>query len=340
MKFIDEVTIRVEAGKGGAGASHFRREKFVPRGGPDGGNGGSGGSIILQGDEGENTLLAYRYRPEWKADPGRPGDSNRKDGRAGDDVILQVPLGTQVFRPSAATGGAPLHDITTHGQQVVLAKGGRGGKGNAFFKSATNQAPQHSQPGEAGDSGSYILSLKLLADVGLIGLPNAGKSTFISRISAAKPKVADYPFTTLEPVLGVAKSPSGRSFVVADVPGLIPGAHQGKGLGTTFLKHIERTRVLAHLLDCSQPSSSQEVLEHFEAIENELSSFAPELSERPRVVILTKHDVVSDDKIYAEVQGALQDKGYQVLITSSATGEGVDRALFAIEALLNRPDAH
>lgn len=253
MKFIDEATIFVEAGHGGSGIKSFYREKFVPLGGPDGGNGGRGGSVVLVATSNLTTLLDFHFQPRWKATDGLKGQGSRKDGRAGDDLIIQVPVGTQVYKSAGFDEkkepilGELVCDFDQDGATLTLAQGGRGGKGNSFFKSPTNRAPEHFQPGEEGGIGEYVLSLKLVADVGLVGLPNAGKSTLISRISAARPKIADYPFTTLTPNLGVVQAKGGKSFVVADIPGLIPGAHQGKGLGIKFLKHVERTKVIAHL---------------------------------------------------------------------------------------------
>ena len=234
MKFIDEATIEVQAGHGGSGCKHFRREKYVPYGGPDGGNGGNGGSVILVADENTQTLLDFRFKPKWKAENGCPGEGARRDGRAGENLLIKVPVGTQVLDVET---DEVLADLFEKDQQYIIARGGRGGLGNTMFKSSTNRTPEYFQPGEEGEAGIYKLSLKLVADIGLIGLPNAGKSTLISRISAAKPKIADYPFTTLIPNLGVVKYGEG-SFVVADIPGLIPGAHAGKGLGIRFLKHV------------------------------------------------------------------------------------------------------
>jgi len=337
LKLVDQVEIFAKAGNGGAGATHFRREKFVPRGGPDGGNGGRGGSIILVADEGKHTLLDFRYQPEWQAADGAPGGSNQKDGRHGQDLIISVPTGTEVFESSA-----PDHlicDLTEHGQQFVLLKGGRGGKGNTFFKSSTNQTPLHSQTGEKGGEGRYTLSLKLLADVGLVGLPNAGKSTFISRISNARPKIADYPFTTLEPQLGVAKGPFGRTFVIADIPGLIPGAHEGKGLGVKFLKHLDRTSLLLHLIDSSALEDSDsitQIKESLKEIEFELEQFSAELFARPRAVILTKIDSVTDRQLLAEVTAAIEALGHTVFSVSSVSGEGLHECLAYIESVLNQ----
>lgn len=327
MRFIDEVEIRVRAGHGGAGRRSFRREAFVPLGGPDGGNGGAGGSVIVEGSKDMHTLLDHRYRAEWYAQDGQPGEGGNRDGRAGADLIIKVPVGTQVLR---ADSNELVVDIVEDKQRAVIAKGGRGGKGNTFFKSATNRAPDHAQPGEEGEHGTFILSLKLMADVGLIGFPNAGKSTLISRISSAKPKIADYPFTTLTPNLGVTRDPHGRSFVVADIPGLIPDAHLGKGLGVAFLKHVERTRVLAHLIDPFQldPSGAPvDPMEAYRTINHELSSFSPELRERPQVVVLTKMDVNPDPEFQANLRRPFEKLGVEVCTISSSTGAGIPELL-------------
>ncbi len=322
MKFIDEATIEVKAGHGGRGAKSFRREKYVPYGGPDGGNGGAGGSVILRADRNLQTLLDFKFRPIWEAQSGEGGSGSLSEGKSGDDLHVRVPIGTQVFRAGTTELVA---DLDTDGMEFVLAKGGRGGKGNAFFKSATNQAPEHFQPGEEGEAGSYTLSLKLVADVGLLGFPNAGKSTLISRISAARPKIADYPFTTLVPNLGVVQLGS-RSFVVADIPGLIPGAAEGKGLGIRFLKHVERTKLLAHLIDCAGIDEQGEPLDPllaFQQINDELAKFSPELAARPQVVVLTKTDIVPDRSNIATTEQRIRELGYPVIAISSATGEHI-----------------
>ena len=246
MQFLDEAIISIKAGHGGAGRTHFRREKFIPEGGPSGGDGGHGGSVYLVADTSKQTLLDFKFQPQWKAENGVMGGTSNKTGKSGEDIIVKVPPGTEVYNVDT---GELIVDLTETEKPFCLARGGRGGKGNTFFKSATNRAPEHSQPGEPGDAGNFKLILKLIAHVGLIGLPNAGKSTLISTISSAKPKIADYPFTTLVPNLGVVQGSFGGSFVVADIPGLIPGASDGKGLGISFLKHIERTKILAHLIE-------------------------------------------------------------------------------------------
>ena len=323
MKFIDEATIKVHAGHGGAGCKSFRREKFVPLGGPDGGNGGAGGSIVVVADSNTHTLLDFRFQPFWSAKDGLPGEGSNRSGRSGDDLIIRLPVGTQVLNSES---GDVVCDLAHQDDKFVLAKGGRGGKGNDFFKSATNQAPEHHQPGEDGEKGTYLLSLKLVADVGLIGFPNAGKSTLISRVSSAKPKIADYPFTTLVPNLGVVKSKSGQSFVVADIPGLIPGAHEGKGLGIKFLKHVERTRVLVHLIDPYQVNEQGETIdamEAFDSINFELKSFSEDLAARPQIVAISKSDISQgEDELKATVQ-SFKDRGFECIAISSAAGRGI-----------------
>ncbi|NLF24944.1 MAG: GTPase ObgE [Deltaproteobacteria bacterium] len=330
MKFIDEAVIHVQAGNGGSGSKHFRREKYVPLGGPDGGNGGQGGSVILKADANKHTLLDFKFNPHWRAESGRPGGGSLKDGKAGEDLYILVPVGTEV---RAVESNTLVCDLNEDGQSFILAQGGRGGKGNAFFKSPTNQAPQHFQPGEPGQAGSFMLSLKLVADVGLIGFPNAGKSTLISRISAARPKIADYPFTTLTPNLGVVQTSDKRSFVVADIPGLIPGAHEGKGLGTKFLKHVERTKILVHLLDPLQLDENGEHLppqQAFAMINAELASFSPELASRKQIVVLTKIDAVSDRAELEELVYSFRQEGRVCLAVSSASGENIPELIRAM----------
>jgi len=341
MKFVDEAVIKVQAGNGGPGCKHFHREKFVPLGGPDGGNGGNGGSIILLADRNKNTLLDFHFQPKFKAQNGKKGEPAGRDGKSGEDLIIRVPVGTQVFKEPAdrPPSGTPLADLCREGETCILAKGGRGGKGNAFFKSATNRTPEQHQPGEKGESGTFRLSLKLVADVGLIGLPNAGKSTLISRISAARPKIADYPFTTLSPNLGVAVAPGGRSFVVADIPGLIPGAHLGKGLGIRFLKHIERTKVLAHLIDPTQVDEKGKPLQveqAFAQINEELKSFSSELLNRPQIVVLTKLDLIPTGESNEEVLRNFRRQGYTALAISSVTGQGLPELLNALAEAISR----
>src|SRR6201987_2910324 len=286
--FIDEATIRVKAGDGGNGCVAFRREKFGPRGGPSGGDGGKGGDIIMESSERHNTLVHFRFNPEYKAQRGRHGEGSNKTGREGEDVLLKVPVGTILFDDES---GERMHDFSHADERIVIARGGRGGRGNAQFVTSTHQAPPEAEPGRAGEQRVYRLELKLLADVGLVGYPNVGKSTLISRISAARPKIADYPFTTLEPQLGVVSVDGGdKSFVVADIPGLIEGAHLGHGLGIQFLRHIERTRLLAHLVDVSE-ASGRDPVHDFEVVIQELASFSDELAAKPMMLVATKIDV-------------------------------------------------
>lgn len=322
MKFVDEATIEVRAGHGGSGALSFRREKYVPYGGPDGGNGGRGGSVILVADRNKHTLLDFQFRAKWEAEDGEGGGGRQREGLSGKDLLISLPVGTQVFSAS----GELVADLHTDAQQIILCKGGRGGKGNEFFKSPTNRAPEHFQPGEPGEEGSFRLSLKLVADVGLVGFPNAGKSTLISRISSAKPKIADYPFTTLTPNLGVVQAKGGRSFVVADVPGLIPGAHLGKGLGIKFLKHIERTKVIAHLIDPTALTEQGEPLpplDAYHAIREELEKFSEELTIRREIVVITKAELIPDREILNPLIEECKRRSVQFIVISAATGEGI-----------------
>ncbi len=329
MIFIDEADFRAEAGAGGAGCVAFRREKFVPKGGPAGGDGGDGGSVVVVGDPGVNTLYHLRHNRVFRAERGRAGEGSRKSGRSGEDLELRVPLGTMV---EDAETEELLGEVLVDGQVLVLAQGGRGGRGNAHFATSTRQTPRYAQPGEAGQEREVRLQLKLLADVGLVGLPNAGKSTLISVLSAARPKVADYPFTTLVPQLGVvARDPGERPFVIADLPGLIAGAAQGAGLGIRFLKHVERCRVLVHLVDVSM--GEQSAAEELAVIEGELAAFDPELLERPRIVIASKIDVVDPDRL-ADLQRAAEERGLELLEVSSVVREGLGPVVGAIVARL------
>src|SRR5688572_13628104 len=291
--FIDEAKITVHAGDGGHGCIAFRREKFVPKGGPSGGDGGNGGSIYLTTDPHENTLLKFRYNHTFKADRGRHGEGSKCQGKTGEDLEISVPLGTMVYD---AETEELIHDFTEAGERVLIAKGGRGGHGNAHFVSSVNRAPSRAQDGLPGERKILRLELKLLADVGLVGFPNAGKSTLISRISAARPKIADYPFTTLEPHLGVVSFDTDKSFVVADIPGLIEGAHLGQGLGIQFLRHIERTRLLLHLVDVSG-AEDRDPVEDFKTIENELSEHSQGMAGKPRIVVATKMDAADPSKV-------------------------------------------
>ncbi len=295
--FVDEAKIRVKAGDGGNGCLAFRREKFVPRGGPSGGDGGRGGDVIMESSERHNTLVHFRFNPEYKAERGRHGEGSNKTGREGEGIVLKVPVGTIVYDEMT---GEVVHDFSHPDERVVIARGGRGGRGNARFATSVHQAPREHEDGKPGEERDLRLELKLLADVGLVGYPNAGKSTLISRISAARPKIADYPFTTLQPNLGVViagEPPDDVSFVVADIPGLIEGASEGAGLGTQFLRHIERTRVLAHLVDVSDASGRPDPIADYEVITHELANFGSGLDAKPTIVVASKMDIVNKDKL-------------------------------------------
>ncbi len=317
--FIDEVIVTVKAGDGGNGCLAFRREKYVPRGGPSGGDGGRGGDVVFVGSQHYNTLLHFRFNPEHKAERGRHGEGSNRTGRDGRSVDVPVPVGTIVYD---ADSGEILHDFTFPGDRFTVAKGGRGGRGNARFATSTHQAPTEHEPGHPGDARRLRLELKLLADVGLVGFPNAGKSTLISRISAARPKIADYPFTTLEPNLGVV-SFDDRTFVVADIPGLIEGAHLGHGLGTQFLKHVERTRLLAHLVDVSE-ASGRDPAHDYDVILEELASFSTELAAKPMVVVATKMDVAQDPSRVEALRRKAEQSGFAFYEISAVRGDGLD----------------
>jgi GTP-binding protein len=319
--FIDEVTIYVKAGDGGNGCMAFRREKYVPRGGPSGGDGGRGGDVVLISSEHHNTLLHLRFNPEHRAGRGRHGEGSNRTGRDGASVEVPVPVGTVVHD---AETGEVLHDFTRAGETFLVARGGRGGRGNARFATSTHQAPREHEPGKPGEEKRLRLELKLLADVGLVGFPNAGKSTLISRISAARPKVADYPFTTLEPHLGVVNAADQRSFVVADIPGLIEGAHLGHGLGIQFLKHIERTKLLAHLVDVSE-SSGRDPADDFKVVMGELASFSEALAGKPMLVVATKMDAAQDAGRVEALRKLAAEQGLEFHAISSVTGEGIER---------------
>src|SRR5579862_9558260 len=327
--FIDEVKIRVKAGDGGNGCMAFRREKFVPRGGPSGGDGGRGGDVVMQSSQRHNTLIHFRYKPEHKAQRGEHGMGSNCTGLDGRSLTLQVPVGTALYDQET---GELVHDFKEPDERFVIAKGGRGGRGNQHFATSTHQAPREHELGRAGEERLYRLELKLLADVGLVGYPNAGKSTLISRISAAKPKIADYPFTTLEPNLGVVtvgEAPHEESFVVADVPGLIEGAHLGSGLGTQFLRHIERTRVLAHLVDVSDASGRPDPVEDFKVINRELASFGNGLEEKPMIVVATKIDVANPEK-FKKLSAHARRRKLEFHAISAVTGQGIDELKWAL----------
>jgi len=334
--FVDEARIYVKAGDGGRGCVAFRREKFVPRGGPSGGDGGSGGSVTLVSTPNENTLLRFRFNREFRADSGRHGQGSNCHGKSGADTALDVPVGTLVYDDET---GELLFDFSAPGQRFVAARGGRGGRGNQHFAKPWHQAPREFEDGESGQDRHLRLELRLLADVGLIGLPNAGKSTLISRISAARPKIADYPFTTLEPHLGVVSADGprpgvGRSFVVADLPGLIEGAHEGAGLGTRFLRHIERTRLLAHLVDVSGATSGDPVHD-FEVVRHELVATSASLAEKPFLVVATKLDAATDRAPLEALRAHSAAHEYPFYAISSATGEGVPALVRAMADALD-----
>jgi GTP-binding protein len=322
--FVDEVDILVEAGHGGAGAMSFRREKFVPRGGPDGGDGGKGGSVYAVASPHINTLIAFRYNREFRARRGGHGEGSNRTGKDAPDVDIEVPIGTLIYQKSDDPDepSMVIGDLVEAGQRVLLAQGGIGGRGNSRFVSSTNRAPRRFEEGLPGETKQLQLHLKLLADVGLVGYPNAGKSTLISRISAARPKIADYPFTTLVPNLGVVSLGGNRSFVVADVPGLIEGAHEGKGLGDRFLKHLDRTKVLVHLVDVSG-ASGRAPIEDFETIQRELAAFSADLASKPQIVAATKMDAVSSPDAVDALEAHVASHDLPFLRISAVTGEGL-----------------
>lgn len=330
MKFIDEVTLHCASGHGGAGCVSFRREKFIPFGGPDGGDGGRGGDIIFEATSALSTLLELRHKPHQKAERGRHGMGKDRHGASGNDLTIKIPVGTLI---KDAETGEELADLTENGQRVVLLKGGRGGQGNARFATSTNKAPKFAQPGEEGEERKLRLELKLMADVGLLGLPNAGKSSLITKVSAARPKVADYPFTTLAPSLGVVGYKDYRSFVMADIPGIIEGAHAGAGLGHRFLKHLERSGILVHLVDISGLPDSDPYGD-FEAVNRELALFSEELGGKPQIVVLSKLDLPTVREHLDEGKAWFEQRGVAVYPISSATGEGVEALLDAIAGLL------
>jgi len=339
--FVDEAKISVKAGDGGNGCVAFRREKYVPRGGPSGGDGGCGGSIYLEANPNDNTLLRYRYNREFKADRGRHGEGSNCSGVSGDDTILKVPVGTLVFD---ATGNVLLADLKKPGQRLLVAQGGRGGRGNQHFAKPWHQAPREKEEGEAGEERNLRLELKLLADVWLVGFPNAGKSTLISVISAARPKIANYPFTTLEPNLGVVNADGGtgghgtelgRTFVLADLPGLIEGASQGAGLGIRFLRHVERTRLLVHLIDTSDMAEMDPV-NALRIIESELSAFSQTLIDKPVIVVATKLDATTDHSKIEKLRKSCEKNGLEFHAISAATGEGVKELVRGIADALDK----
>ncbi|MDE3057562.1 MAG: GTPase ObgE [Bacteroidota bacterium] len=320
--FIDSAKIYVRSGSGGNGIIHWRREKYVPKGGPDGGNGGRGGDVIVRADKQLHTLMDFRYKRRYIAKNGNPGEGSNREGKSAEPVIIKVPCGT-ILRN--ADTGETIADLVEHASEIIIAKGGRGGKGNAMFATSTNQAPRICTPGEAGQELNLELVLKLLADAGLVGFPNAGKSTLISKISAAKPKIADYPFTTLHPNLGMVYFEEEKSFVVADIPGLIEGAHEGKGLGTQFLRHIERTKILVYLIECTSDDPKKD----FAVLRNELKAFDASLPKKPTLVALTKLDI-ADAERRSEIKKIKFGKGIPVHYISAVTGEGLKELIAAM----------
>ena len=339
--FVDEARILVRGGDGGNGCVAFRREKYVPRGGPSGGDGGHGGSIYLEANPNDNTLLRYRYNREFRADRGRHGEGSNCTGVSGEDMILKVPVGTLVFDGQS---DELMADLKKPGQRILVAHGGKGGRGNQHFAKPWHQAPREKEDGEPGEERQVRLELKLLADVGLVGFPNAGKSTLISVISAARPKIANYPFTTLEPNLGVVNADGGtggrgtelgRTFVVADLPGLIEGASEGAGLGIRFLRHVERTRLLVHLIDTSDTAET-DPLKAFEIIEGELRAFSEALTEKPMIVVATKLDATTDRRKLEELRGFCEETGLEFHTISAATGEGLKELLRGMADALDR----
>jgi GTP-binding protein len=329
--FIDRAKIHVQGGNGGNGVTAFRREKFVPRGGPSGGDGGRGGDVYLVADSSFNTLLHLRYNPRHVADRGLHGEGSNRSGHTGEDRIVMVPVGTQIFDSET---GELLADLDHDGARWLAARGGRGGFGNAHFATSTNRAPRYHQDGGKGEERDLQLELKLLADVGLVGFPNAGKSTFISTVSAARPKIADYPFTTLEPNLGVVDLGDFRTFVIADIPGLIEGAHTGAGLGDRFLRHVERTKLLLHLVDVSSMSGRETVADYL-TVNHELASYNPDMAGRPQFVVATKMDALDEPDRLESLKRRVLDDGTPFFAISSATGEGVRELVNAMAVKLD-----
>ena len=339
MKFVDEARIEVHAGKGGDGASSFRREKYVPRGGPDGGDGGRGGSVYAIADRNVNTLIDYRFARIHRAKDGGKGMGKQCSGRGGEDIRLRVPVGTTI---TDLDTGELVADLAADGQAAIIARGGRGGLGNVNFKSSTNRAPRYAQPGQPGEDRNLHLELKVLADVGLLGMPNAGKSTLIRALSSARPKVADYPFTTLHPVLGVARIDTNRSFVVADIPGLIEGAAEGAGLGHQFLRHLARTKLLLHIVDIAPLDPDSDPVKEARAVVAELKKYDPALAAKPRWVVLNKIDLVSADEREARIAGFLRRFRWKRrhFVISAASGEGCRELMHAVMGELESSGRH
>jgi len=335
MKFVDEASITVIAGKGGDGSASFRREKFIPFGGPDGGDGGRGGSVFLEGDSGLNTLVDFRHLRKYKAQNGQGGSGRNMTGKSGEDIVIRVPLGTIVTDEET---GDHVGDVTADGQRLLVARGGKGGLGNLHFKSSTNRAPRQTVPGAPGEERGLHLELKVLADVGLLGFPNAGKSTLISTVSAAHPKVADYPFTTLYPNLGVVRIDIERSFVIADIPGLIEGAAEGAGLGIQFLKHLQRTRLLLHLVDLAPLSPDENPVQQVRQLETEMQKFDPALLDKPRWLVFTKADLLPADEARQRAEQAASDLGWEApwLMISAVTQSGTQELMQRVSAELER----
>ena len=321
--FVDRVQIQVQAGKGGDGCISFRREKYVPRGGPDGGDGGDGGSIVIVAQPGVNSLAALAHQKHWKARAGDPGHGANCHGRSAEDLVIAVPPGTIVMD---TRGGYILKDLTLDGERLIAARGGKGGKGNTRFKSSTNRAPRQNTPGEDGEARELVLELKVIADVGVIGKPNAGKSTLLSRVSRARPEIADYPFTTKYPNLGLVQIDADRSFVMADIPGLIEGAHEGVGLGHEFLRHIERAGILVHLVE-PEPTDGSDPLTNYQAIRKELEFYDAKLGERPEILAVSKAELPAASEIQRQLK---EFTGHDVLAISAVTGAGLDKLLYAI----------
>lgn len=328
--FIDEATIRVAGGHGGNGCMAFRREKFVPRGGPSGGDGGKGGDVYLESSIHLNTLLKFRYNREFTAERGRHGEGSNRHGKSGEDLLIPVPSGTIVYNEMT---GECLQDLAESGQRFLAARGGRGGRGNARFATSVNQAPRRADPGEPGEEIALRLELKLLADVGLVGFPNVGKSTLISRLSEARPRIADYPFTTLEPHLGVVGVDRDRSFVMADIPGLIEGAHSGRGLGVRFLKHIERTRLLLHLIDAAE-STERDPVEDYRVILGELESFSAEVARKPALIVASRVDAAGSGERLRALRRFCEGQGKPLYEISAVTGQGLEELKNAAWAAL------
>jgi GTPase len=339
VKFVDQVKVHIKAGDGGKGCVAFRREKFAPRGGPNGGDGGRGGDIRFLTDPQMTTLLDFRFEPRHFAKDGGPGLGSDCNGHAAENIVLHIPVGT-VIKDEAT--GEVLHDLTEPGQEIIAARGGRGGLGNMNFANSVRQAPRFAEPGRPGQERRLVLELKLMADVGVLGMPNAGKSTLVSRVSKARPKVADYPFTTLVPQLGVVGYKDGRSFVIADIPGLIEGAHMGAGLGHQFLRHVERCRVLVHLVDCGgmMSESGRTPLQDFDQINRELALYSPQLAEKPQIVVGNKLDLTDGPATFAVFADALRERGIETLGISAATGAGLPEVIDRVATLLfrDKPD--